>query len=501
MSRRSRTARSFGLAAIGAHVSTISQKHTAMRMFLAEHWTDGAAVQEVTNPFNGAVIDTVPRGTPDDVARAVRGLVAGAQTMRRMSAYDRSRVLRRAADLLRERGDDFARTITAEEGKILAESRLEVARSAETLEVSAEEAKRVAGEMVPLDAAPNAAGRLGFTLRVPCGVVAAITPFNFPLNLVCHKVGPALAGGNAVLIKPASDTPLTALKLVELLLEAGLPASAIACVTGPGRELGDAICRDDRIRKISFTGSAEVGAAICRSAGLKRVTMELGGNGPVIILDDADLDLAAQAVSVGGYANAGQVCISAQRILASAAIAGDFLDALRPRVAALTTGDPAAAATKMGPMVRAADAARVSGWIDEAVAAGADLVLGGRPEGAVCPPAILDRVDPQLRISREELFGPAVAVTRCDSVDQAIAIANDSPYGLAAGVFTRDLDRALRFVRDVDAGNLHVNWTTQWRVDLMPYGGLKHSGFGKEGPKYAVREMTEEKLVVLHPRP
>lgn len=469
-----------------------------MKMFLAGLWTDTAEQTEVSSPFDGRVIDTVPRGTPVDITRAVNTLVGGAALMRRMSAYDRSQLLRRAADGLRKNADDLARTITAEEGKILAEARAEVARSAETLEVSAEEAKRVTGEMVPLDAAPGAAGKIGFTIRQPCGVVAAITPFNFPLNLVCHKVGPALAAGNAILIKPASNTPLTALKLVEILLAAGVPETAIACVTGPGGELGDTICEEPRIRKISFTGSAEVGDNICRRAGFKRVTMELGGNGPVLILDDADLDLAARAIAIGGYANAGQVCISAQRILASSKIAGDFVDALRPHVSAITAGDPMAAGTKMGPMIRPQEAERVKAWIDEAVAAGSELVCGGQLDRGVHAPTILDRVDPQLRVSRDELFGPAVAITRCHDVQEAIRIANDSPYGLAASVFTRDLESAFRFVRDVDAGNLHVNWSTQWRVDLMPYGGLKHSGFGKEGPKYALREMTEEKLVVLH---
>jgi glyceraldehyde-3-phosphate dehydrogenase (NADP+) len=471
-----------------------------MKMFHSGKWTAGGNQQPVTNPFDGSVIDTVPRGTAEDVHSAVTGLVSGAAAMRQRNAADRSKILRRAAELLLERSEDLARTISLEEGKILAESRLEVSRAAETLDVSAEEAKRIAGEMIPLDAAPGGAGKLGFTLRVPCGVVAAITPFNFPLNLVCHKVGPALAAGNAVLIKPASNTPLSALKLVEVLLTAGVPESAIACVTGPGGELGAAICRDERIRKISFTGSVDVGKAICQAAGLKRVTMELGSNSPVIIMDDADLELAAQAVATGGYANAGQVCISTQRILAMDRIGDDFLDALKPKVAALKEGDQLADETRLGPMVREADARRVEEWIDEAVTAGARTVIGGKRRGAVCPATILDRVDPNLRISREELFGPAVAVTRCSSVDEAIRLANDTRFGLAAGVFTRDLDRALRFVRDVDAGNLHVNWSSQWRADLMPYGGLKESGFGKEGPKYAIREMTEEKMVVLHLR-
>ncbi|HET6422921.1 MAG TPA: aldehyde dehydrogenase family protein [Planctomycetaceae bacterium] len=469
-----------------------------MKMFLAGEWTDGAERAEVHSPFDGSVVDTVPLGTPEDITRAVNTLVTGAAMMRRMSAYDRSQILRRAADGLRAHAEDLAHTITAEEGKILAEARMEVARSAETLEVSAEEAKRVVGEMVPLDAAPNAAGKIGFTLRQPCGIVAAITPFNFPLNLVCHKVGPALAGGNAILIKPASNTPLSALKLVEILLEAGVPETAIACITGPGGKLGNAICDEPRIRKISFTGSAEVGEQICRRAGLKRVTMELGGNGPVLILDDADLDLAARAIAAGGYANAGQVCISAQRVLTSSKVAGDFVDALRPHVASIKAGNPLHDETKMGPMIRPEEAARVGEWIDEAVAAGSELVCGGHHERGVYAPTILDRVDPNLRVSRDELFGPAVAITRCHDVAEAIRIANDSPYGLAAAVFTRNLESAFRFARDVDAGNLHVNWSTQWRVDLMPYGGLKHSGLGKEGPKYALHEMTEEKLVVLH---
>ncbi len=469
-----------------------------MKMFLSGQWLPGQSQLPVTNPFDGSVIDAVPRGTPDDIQRAVTGLMSGAALMRQLSAAERGRVLRRAAELLRERTEDFAQTISREEGKILSESRLEVSRAAETLEVSAEEAKRITGEMIPLDAAPGGAGKLGFTLRIPCGIVAAITPFNFPLNLVAHKVGPALAAGNAVLIKPASNTPLTALKLVEVLLQAGLPDAGIACVTGPGGELGAAICREERIRKISFTGSAEVGRQICAAAGLKRVTMELGSNSPVIILDDADLELAAKAVAAGGYANAGQVCISTQRILAMDGVGNDFLDALRPKVAALTEGDQLAEATRIGPMVRESDAVRVEEWIDEAVAAGASRIVGGKRQGAICPATLLDRVDPALRISREELFGPAVAVTRCTSVEDAIRLANDTRFGLAAGIFTQDIDRALRFVREVDAGNLHVNWSSQWRADLMPYGGLKESGFGKEGPKSAIREMTEEKMVVLH---
>ena len=296
---------------------------------------------------------------------------------------------------MKRREDELARTISREEGKILAEGRLEASRSRETIEVSAEEARRVVGEMVPLDAAPGAAGRIGFTLRVPCGIVAAITPFNFPLNLVCHKVGPALAAGNAVIIKPASDTPLSALKLVEILLEAGTPPEAIACLTGSGAALGDALSADRRVRKISFTGSYEVGEHICKMAGVKRVTMELGSNSPVIIMDDADLENAAEAVTSAGFANAGQVCISAQRILTSKKIgAGVSRRAQAARSRRSRSAIRQAEGTKMGPLVREADAARVQSWIEEAVAGGAKLVTGGSRKGALHEPTILDQVHP-----------------------------------------------------------------------------------------------------------
>jgi len=472
-----------------------------MRMFAAAEWVDSQRTLDIRSPYDGSLVDTVPSATATDVDRALATLAAGARAMRRMTAHARSLILERIAALMRERADELARTITLEEGKVLAEARLETTRAADVVALSAEEARRIVGEMIPLDGSSNGANKLGFTLRVPCGIVAAITPFNFPLNLVAHKVGPAIAAGNAVLIKPASDTPLSALKLTEICLQAGLPPEAIACLPGPGGELGRAICSDPRVRKVSFTGSCDVGAEICRLAGIKRVTMELGSNSPVIVMDDADLDAAAAAVASSGYSNAGQVCISAQRILTHRRIGADFLDALKPRVAALTTGDPLDPATKVGPMVRERDAQRVEAWIREAVANGAALITGGDRRGAVVQPAILADVDPRQRISCEELFGPAVAVTPCDDIDAAIRLANDSNYGLSAAIFTRDLDRAFRFAREVDSGCLHVNWASQWRADGMPYGGLKQSGLGKEGPRYAIQEMTEEKMVVLHLQP
>jgi glyceraldehyde-3-phosphate dehydrogenase (NADP+) len=471
-----------------------------MRMYVAGQWIAKAETIPVENPFDRSVIDTVPRGDAGDLEQALASAVRGARVMARLPGYDRYRILRKAADLMLARQEDLGRTISLEEGKILAEGRLEASRAVETMLGSAEEAKRIHGETVPVDGAPGGAGKLAFTLRVPCGVVAAISPFNFPLNLVCHKVGPALAAGNAVVVKPATDTPLSALKLTEILLEAGLPPEAIQCVTGPGGELGARLAADPRVRKITFTGSREVGERICRTAGLKRVTMELGSNSPVIVMPDADLDRVAEAVAATGYANAGQVCISTQRVLAAGRVYSDFLAALAPRVEAITTGSQLDEQVRMGPMVREREAVRVDEWVREAVEAGARLVTGGERRGAVYAPTIVADVKPGMRIASEELFGPAVAVTPFDDIDQAVALANDTDYGLSAAIFTESLEHAMRFAREVEAGNLHVNWGPQWRADLMPYGGLKDSGFGKEGPRYAVEEMTELKTVVLHLR-
>lgn len=469
-----------------------------MRMHIHGEWVEGSDTIEVRNPFDDSVIDTVPQASSAEVNAAIEGAVEGAKIMRAMPAYERYQILRKAAELMVERQEDLGRTISSEEGKILSEGIFEAGRSAITIEISSEEAKRLSGEVLPLDGAPGAAGKLGFTLRVPCGVVVAITPFNFPLNLVCHKIGPALAAGNAVVVKPASDTPLCALKLVEIFLEAGVPPLAISCITGSGGTVGNSLCSDPRVRKISFTGSSEVGNSICKSAGIKKVTMELGSNSPLIVMEDADLDKVAQATIASGFANAGQVCISAQRVIAMSGIYEDLIDLLRPRVEDISTGDQLDDSTKMGPMVRLHDAERVTEWIDEAVSAGARLVTGGGREAAVVNPTLLADVEPDMRISRDELFGPAVGVTRATDIDQAISMANDTRYGLSAGIFTRDIDAAIKFARHVDSGNIQINWGPMWRADLMPYGGMKESGLGKEGPKYAIDEMTEMKTVVIH---
>jgi len=469
-----------------------------MQMFLDGEWVDRPAKIDVKNPFDGSVIDTVPKASKADVERAITGAVRGAEIMRRLPGHERYKILHRASELMQAQLEDLGRTISSEEGKILGEGMFEASRSKETIELSAEEAKRIMGEVLPLDGAPGGADRFGFTLRVPCGVVAAITPFNFPLNLVCHKVGPALAAGNSVIIKPASDTPLSALKLVKILLEAGLPPEAIACITGSGGEVGDTLCADARIRKISFTGSREIGEHICRVAGLKKVTMELGSNSPLIVMPDANLDKVADATVATGFSNAGQVCISAQRVVVMEPVYHEFLERLTPRVKALKTGNQLDSATKMGPMIRESDAVRVTQWIDEAVSGGAKLLTGGQRSGTLVEPAVVADVNPAMKISCDELFGPAVAIQKAKTIDDAIAVANDTRYGLSAAIFTENLNWALKFARHVDSGNIHVNWGPQWRADLMPYGGLKDSGMGKEGPRYAVKEMTETKMVVIH---
>jgi len=467
-------------------------------MYVAGRWRSAPLEDAVTNPYSGELVDTVPRATPRDVEDAIAAAVEGARAMRRLPAYDRAAIMGRAADLVEDAVDELARTITAEEGKPLAEALGEARRIPDLIRLSAGEAARMHGETVPVDAAPGGADKLAFTLRQPCGVVVAVTPFNYPLLLVAHKVAPALASGNAVILKPAGRTPLTALVLTRLLLEAGVPEHGIQCITGSGSELGPALCSDERVRKVSFTGSHEVGRQIAAVAGVKRLSLELGANCPVIVMPDADLDQVSAAIALGGYVNAGQVCISVQRVLADGQVYADLLDALRPKVEAIRVGDPFEEGTQLSALISEGEARRVESVIEDAVAHGATLVTGGERAGAVVAPAVVADVSPELPIFRDELFGPAVAVTPVDGIDEAIRLANDSSYGLGAGIFTSDVRNALRFARDADCGSIQINWTPLWRADLMPYGGLKGSGIGKEGPRYAIEEMTELKTVVFH---
>ncbi len=469
-----------------------------MRMHIGGEWVDKSQKIEVLNPYDGSVVDTIPSGDHDDVETALKTAERGAEIMAKMTGYERYEIIHKVSEMMAERTEELARIITLEEGKILAEATMEAGRAAEIIALSAEEAKRLYGEVIPLEGGPGVKGKLGFTVRVPCGIVVGISPFNFPLHLVCHKVGPALAAGNAIIVKPATDTPLSALKLVELFLEAGTPPEAIQCLTGSGSVIGDGLCADRRVRKITFTGSRDIGEHICHTAGLKRVTMELGSNSPLIVMPDADPEKVAAAAAASGYSNAGQVCISTQRVIAHEGIYGDFLDAFKSTVEGISTGNPLDAPTKMGPMIREDDAIRVSEWVDEAVSSGAELLTGGERNGQIYAPTLVANVEPEMKISYDEIFGPVVGVTKVSNIDDAIALANDTNYGLSAAIFTENIDWAMRFVREVDSGNLMVNWGTQWRADLMPYGGLKESGMGKEGPKYAVQEMTETKMAIFH---
>ena len=469
-----------------------------MKMYIAGKWIETNKVIEVRHPYNQEVVDTVPWAGPTEVEAALASAERGAKAMAELPAHRRAEILRKTASLLEERAEEFARTLSLEVGKPIQEARGEVSRCITVLTLSAEEAGRLRGETMNMDAAVGGEGKFGMTLRVPCGVVAAITPFNFPLNLLSHKVGPALASGNAVIAKPASDTPLTALKLTELLLEAGLPPEGIQTITGPGSAIGEQLVSDHRVRKVTFTGSPEVARRLTMVAGIKKLSLELGSNSPVTVMADADLDLAVKALTATGYANAGQVCISTQRAMVERPVYEEFLERFRPSVESLVVGNPLDDMTQVGPLIREADAERVEKWIMDAVAGGARLVTGGSRQDGIVQPAIVGNVNPASKISCDELFGPAVAVSPVEDLDQAIAMSNDTRYGLSAGIFTKDIDNIRRFAREVHSGNIHVNWGTQWRVDMMPYGGLKDSGFGKEGPRYAVEEMTELKMVVIH---
>lgn len=469
-----------------------------MKMLIAGRWVDSPNMEPVISPNTAQVVDTVPVATPEQTQQALDAAVLGAAAMAKLSAHERYQILMRAADLMATQLEDLALTISLEEGKPIFESRGEVSRMPDLLRLCAFEGMQARGETLPIDAHSAGKGKMGMTLRVPCGIVVAITPFNYPVLLVVHKVGPALAAGNAVILKPAHQTPLSGIKLTKLLVDSGLPENAIQCITGHGSLIGPALCSDPRVRKISFTGSTAVGEGITRVAGIKKLSLELGSNSPLVVLADADIEAVAKATAIGGYVNAGQVCISTQRVLVHRRVYADFLDAVKKPVESIKVGDPLAEDTRLSAMISKGDAQRVGAWIDEAVAGGARVITGGERSGAVVAPTVVADVTPEMRMYRDELFGPAICVTPIDDVDEAIAFANDSRYGLGAGIFTRDVTAALRFAREVHSGNVMINWTPLWRADFMPYGGFKHSGIGKEGPRYAVEEMTETKTVVFH---
>ncbi|MBL3699410.1 aldehyde dehydrogenase family protein [Leucobacter luti] len=470
-------------------------------LMIGGEWREsaGGARGQIRSPFDGSVVGDVAVATVADVELAIAAAERGAARWRRTPGHERAAILNRAAALADARAEELAALISAENGKPLAEALGEARRSGAILRLAAHEGTQLYGDSLPLDANPGTGhDKIGFTLRQPVGIVVAITPFNYPALLVLHKVGPALAAGNAVILKPASATPLTALALAALCVEAGIPEGVLSVITGPGGALGDALVADPRVRKVSFTGSTAVGERIAARAGITKLSLELGASSPTLVLPGADIEQAAAAVAAGGYANGGQVCISVQRVIVHRDVEADFLAALRPRVEAIRMGDPLAEGTTLGPLISEREAERVAASIARAVAEGAHLLTGGERDGAFVSPAIVTGVDTRQAIAQDELFGPAVAVTRVADFDAALAAANGTPYGLAAGVFGGTLAEGIRAMREIDAGSIHLGWTPLWRADLMPYGGVKASGYGKEGVRSTVEEMTEVKTVVLH---
>jgi acyl-CoA reductase-like NAD-dependent aldehyde dehydrogenase len=433
----------------------------------------------------------------EDTDAAIAAAGRAAPMMADMPAYQRSEILSRAATLIRERRDDLARTIAAEAGKALKFARAEVDRAFHTFTIAAEEAKRLHGETIPLDAVPAGEGYFGFWTRRPVGVIAAISPFNFPLNLVAHKVAPALAAGNTLILKPASTTPLTAVKLCEILQEAGLPAGALNLVAGSGSTVGEWLITDKRVAKITFTGSPPVGEHILAVAGIKKVTLELGNTSPVIIAPDADLDFVAQRCAVGAYYNSGQVCISVQRIYSQKAVYEPFTEKFVKASEAMVVGDPLDERVDVGPMIDAREADRIEGWVQEARSGGAHVLTGGRREGAVYYPTVLTEVTPAMKVVAEEVFAPVASVIQCDDFEESLRQANNTNFGLQVGVFTRDINRVFQAVRRLNFGGVMINDTPAFRADHMPYGGNRQSGLGREGVRFAMEDMTNIQLVAI----
>jgi acyl-CoA reductase-like NAD-dependent aldehyde dehydrogenase len=452
----------------------------------------------VFDKYTGERIGTVPVADAAAVDAAMRRSREAFRTWRDVPAHERSRILRRGSALIEERAERFTTTIAREAGKAWKHAAAEVARSVETFSFSADEARRLHGETIPMDAAASGEGRVGFYVRAPLGVVAAITPFNFPLNLVAHKVGPALAAGNTIVLKPAEETPLTAVLMAEAFADAGLPDGVLQLVQGDGPSTGEALVTHPVPAKVSFTGSPPVGRRILQVAGLKRVTLELGNNSGTIVEPDADLASAVPRCVMSAFANAGQVCISLQRLYVHEAIASQFIGEFVRQTEALKVGNPLAHDTDVGPLISDEAADRAESWIREAVRGGATLVTGGRREGRLLWPTVLTGTRPEMDVMCREAFAPLVSIVTYREYDEALRLLDDSVYGLQAGVYTRDLHKAFEAVRRLDVGGVMVNDTSIFRVDHMPYGGNRMSGIGREGVRFAVEEMTNLRMVVIN---
>jgi acyl-CoA reductase-like NAD-dependent aldehyde dehydrogenase len=466
------------------------------QLFINGRWVDGASTQTLTDKFSGGVYGHMAVASAAQVEEAVAGALAGVQASS-LSPYERFQILARAARLTEARMTVLSGLMRDEAGFTRPDAENEVRRCVQTLELSAEEAKRLNGELVPMEAAAGMKNRLGFTVRVPRGVICAITPFNSPLNTVAHKVAPALAGGNAVVLKPSNLTPLTAVELCKILLEAGLPPALLALVNGAGTQIGRQLLQDQRIAYYAFTGSTQVGREIQQAAGLRGTQLELGSIASTIVCHDADIDMAVPKIINAGFRKAGQVCTSVQRLFVDRRIAASFIPKLVAAANATKAGDPADPTTVIGPMISAHHAQRATAWVQEAVAAGATVLTGGVCEGNVMPATVLIGVTDTMRVYCEEIFAPVLSILEFDTIDEAVRRANDSPYGLAAGLFTSNLSTALQTARRLRFGGVHVNEASSARVDVMPFGGVKDSGFGREGPSYAIREMTEERLITV----
>jgi acyl-CoA reductase-like NAD-dependent aldehyde dehydrogenase len=465
------------------------------RLLIAGEWVETGEWQEVRSPYSGEVVARVPKAGADDTRRAIDA--AEAAMAEPLPAHKRAEILVRVAGALGRRHDEVARLISDEAGKPLKAAKVEASRAMSTYTFSAVEARKLAGDVVPMDASQSGEGKLAFTLRSPIGVVGAISPFNFPLNLVAHKIAPALAAGCAVVLKPAGQTPLSALLLAELETEAGLPPGWLNVVVGPASEIGDALIEDERVKAITFTGSSDVGWKLRERAARKRVNLELGNSTPLIVEADADVETAATATAQHGFSFAGQSCISIQRVYVQRGIYDDFVARLVPKVESLVLGDPSDEDTDVGPVIDEGARDRILEWIEEARTGGAEVLTGGDLDGELIRPTVIANAAPELKVSCEEVFGPVVTVNPYGSLDDALELANGTRYGLQAGIFTSSLQTALRAAQELEFGGVTVNEAPTFRADQMPYGGVKDSGNTREGPAYAVRELTEERVVVI----
>ena len=462
-------------------------------------WVEEGDVVEVKAPYDGAVAGRVFQGRRQDAEAAIAAAVKAFGTTRRLPAFERQRVLRRVAESIAQRKEQFARTLCQEAGKPIKAARTEVERAIFTFTVAAEESTRIYGEYLPLDWQEYTAGRWGIIKRFPLGPMAGITPFNFPLNLVAHKVAPAIAAGCPMVLKPAPQTPLSSLLMAEAVQQAGWPDGGLN-VLPLSNDDASLLVTDDRLKMISFTGSAAVGWQIKKNAGKKKVVLELGGNAAVIVHGDADIAYAAERCVAGGFGYAGQTCISVQRILVEQSVYGKFTDQLVAGVSQLTTGDPSSESTDVGPLIRESDAIRADDWVEEAVRGGARLLCGGDRQGSILVPTVLTGTRPEMKVNCQEMFAPVVTVEPYSDFDDALRQVNSSTYGLQAGIFTRDAKLMFQAFEELEVGGLVAGDVPSFRIDHMPYGGLKDSGLGREGLRYAIEEMTEPKLLVMNLR-